>query len=68
MRSVYEVLSRISRNEWKTKYTHAFVIGRFCLFPSFWNGSSISDTAGSTTGIDFLELYVGCSAICHTFH
>jgi hypothetical protein len=64
---VYEILSRISRNESKKKYTHRFVIGRCCLLPSSWNGSSISDTAGSTTGIDFLETYIGCSAIFHTF-
>jgi len=67
MRSIYKILSRISRNDSKKKYTQTFVIGRCCLFPSLRNEPSISDTAESTTEIDVLESYVGLSAIFHTF-
>ena len=66
IRTVQESLSRSSPTESITKYTHTFVTCRSCTLLSLWNGSSISDTAGSTVGMDFLEICVGRSAIFHT--
>jgi len=55
-----------------TKYTPTFGITR-CFphqsipLPSLCNGSSVSATAGSTAGTDFLESRVGRSAIVPEF-
>jgi hypothetical protein len=69
---MYEGVSKSFRTESITKYTLTFGITRCCPlksipFPSLCNGSSVSATAGSTAGTDFLESRIGRSAIVPEF-
>jgi hypothetical protein len=68
----HDGVSKSFRTESITKYTLTFDITRCCPLqstpvPSLCNGSSVSATAGSTAGTDFLESRVGRLAIVPAF-
>jgi hypothetical protein len=68
----YEGVSKSFRNESIMKYTLTFGITHCCPLQSIpllslCKGSSISATAGSTVGTDFLESRVGQSVIVPEF-
>jgi hypothetical protein len=71
-KGVYEGVSKSSRTESIKKYTLTFGITRCCplqsiYLPSLCKGSSVSATARSIAGTDFLESRVGRSAIVPEF-
>jgi hypothetical protein len=60
-------VSKNFRTESIRKYTLTFGITRCCPLPSLCNGSSVSATAGSIAGTDFLESRVRRSATVPKF-
>jgi hypothetical protein len=60
-KSVIKYTESVINTESVIKYTLTLLIGHYCPF-SLYNRSSISATAGMTSGTAFLEIHVECSA------